>query len=1027
MIEEKPARTEGTAGTMPQTDAWTRLFGRGAELTEVRQALARASGGSPQVVVVSGESGVGKTSLWAEVLAGSETLALTGHCLPLEGEAMPFTPVIAALRGLVRSLGADQQAQLLRSWPVEFSGLLPGGLVGRVVADEAGRQSSDATLSSSGQARLFEGLLSLIGDIARSGPVVWLVEDVHWADRSTLDLVAFLARNLSTEHVLLGLTMRTDDIHRQHPLRRWLAELDRLPIVTRIDLGRLSRQATQEQLGRLAGETATAVDQELVDFVFDRSAGNPLFTEQLLPWTRDPSQQLPETLHDLVSARLGTLPDSVHRLLEVAAVLGRDCALDLLADVAGRAEPDIEVDLQQAIERHFVRAGPGVGYSFVHPLFREILETDMLPGRRRRLHKAAAEAMSRRAVDSLEEFETIGQIAHHWEVAEIPESAFEATVRAGLAAEQMYAVAEADDYFARAVSLRQRADVGVSVDVPLSHFELLLHASQAAHLVGDGARAVGLAEQAVQLCDDPIRRSEALERKGAYCFNAGRVDEADEAYRAALDLLPAEPSTARARVLSGIGLLAMAWTRMAEAEEACRDAIEVARVVGAREEEGRALNALGVVTAYRGDFDEGIGFSLRSVEISEELGNPDDLSTAYIDLTHVLGLAGRCDDAVAAYHRGYAAMRRVGLLRQDGSFLQANVAESLVKAGRWDEAAELLNQAMAQRSRGLRAFPVLEHNARLCVHRGQLDRAEEYVSQARDLLIEFDAPDAWRRELFEVEAELLLWMGRPEDGLAAAEEGLSLVSGGDETRFAGALVVLAARALADLTERARAESQAHSLGRRLQEASELRKRTNAMAPNPLDGPSHPLLEGRAIALTITAELLRAEAGGSARAWSEAADEWTILDRPFPAAYAWWRVAEAQILSKQVGEGPVAAVRRAHSAAVQLGASGLAAEVELLARWGRIDLMGEGTATEEVASGALDLGLTRRESEVLMGLVDGKTNREIATSLFISVKTASVHVSNILRKLGVSSREEAARVAHRQRAGIPAPRDGERNP
>jgi hypothetical protein len=207
-----------------------------------------------------------------------------------------------------------------------------------------------------------------------------------------------------------------------------------------------------------------------------------------------------------------------------------------------------------------------------------------------------------------------------------------------------------------------------------------------------------------------------------------------------------------------------------------------------------SITSLGVVTAYRGEFDEGVSFSFRSVEIAEELGNPDDLSTAYIDLTHVLGLAGRCDDAVSVYHRGYSAMHRVGLVRQDGSFLQANVAESLVKAGRWDEAAELLGQAMAQRSRGLRAFPVLEHNARLCVHRGQLDLAEQYVTQARDLLIEFEAPDAWRRELFEVESELLLWLDRPEEGLAAAEAGLSLVTGGDETRFAGALVVLAARA-----------------------------------------------------------------------------------------------------------------------------------------------------------------------------------------------------------------------------------------
>jgi DNA-binding CsgD family transcriptional regulator len=233
------------------------------------------------------------------------------------------------------------------------------------------------------------------------------------------------------------------------------------------------------------------------------------------------------------------------------------------------------------------------------------------------------------------------------------------------------------------------------------------------------------------------------------------------------------------------------------------------------------------------------------------------------------------------------------------------------------------------------------------------------------------------------------------------------------------------RALADLTEAARAQPQTSSPGRRLQEVRDLRARTNAMTPNPLDGPSHPLLEGRAIALTIEAELLRAEATGSAfEAWSAAAQEWEILGRPFPAAYAWWRVAEVEVLSKQLGERPVAAVRRAYFAATQLGAGGLAAEVELLARWGRIDLIEPETVAEELHE--VDLGLTRREKEVLNCLVSGQTNREVATSLFISMKTVSVHVSNILRKLGVTSREEAARVAHRQRPGLLVQRDEDRS-
>jgi DNA-binding CsgD family transcriptional regulator/Flp pilus assembly protein TadD len=1022
----------GSTAQMAQTPthshqtAQARLFGREAELRRIAAAVEVTEGGSPQVVVVAGESGVGKTSLWTASLEQTPARVLTGHCLPLEGEAMPFTPVIGALRALAQQLPPDEHERLLGSWPAEFHAMLPVGSPAPPPAAAVAERSAETVLSSSSQARLFEGILSLLGDVARDRPVVWLIEDVHWADRSTLDLIAFLARSLGSDRVMVGITMRTDDIHRQHPLRRWTAELDRLPSVTRIDLDRLSREATHRQIRQLAAETETSVDQALIDAIFERSDGNPLFTEQLLPWTGDSAQPFPTTLHDLVSARLHTLPDSAHRLLEVAAVLGRDFDADLLAVVAGRSEIEIEVDVDTVVNHQFLRVGPGTGYSFVHPIYREILEIDLLPSRRRRLHAAAAEAMAKREdpVDSA--YETIGKIAHHWEVAEASESAFAATVRAGLVAEQMCAVAEADDYFTRAVALAEGAAEQLFEDAGMTRAELLLHSAQAAHLVGDGPRAVDVIDRAIELCADPIARSEALERKGAYCFNAGLGAEADTAYREALDLLPPGPSVARARVLSGIGLLAMAWTRMAEAETACREAIDVARVLGARREEGRALNALGVVTAYRGDFEEAINFSRQAVDIATGLDNPDDLATAYIDLTHVLGLAGRCDECVAVFREGHAAMGRAGLLRQDGSFLQANVAESLVKAGRWSEAESLLDEAMAQRSLGLRAFPVLEHAARLRTHKGELGGAEDLVAQARCLVEDFGAPDAWRRELFEVEAELLLWLGRAEDGLASAESGLALVARGDETRFAGALVALAARAIADLAEAARGRQQHQELRERLNAAAGLRRRAQTMSPSPLQGPDHPLLEGHGNELTITAELMRAEAtDGAADVWAAAADSWTSIGRPFPAGYASWREAEALVVAKHAGQRPVAATRRAHALAEGLGAARLASEVELVAQWGRIDLVGEVDAplsdTEEA-----DFGLTRREEEVVQALMAGETNREIADSLFISVKTASVHVSNILRKLGVNSREEAARIAHRHQLGahVPQQRDPE---
>ena len=134
---------------------------------------------------------------------------------------------------------------------------------------------------------------------------------------------------------------------------------------------------------------------------------------------------------------------------------------------------------------------------------------------------------------------------------------------------------------------------------------------------------------------------------------------------------------------------------MAECEELCHEAIWDARAVGARQAEVRALNALGMVMSYRGELDQGILHSREAVAIAEELDSPDDMATAYIDLAHVLGLAGRFGEAVEVCRVGYDAMARVGLARQDGSFLLANAAESLIKSGHWGEAADLLAKANA--------------------------------------------------------------------------------------------------------------------------------------------------------------------------------------------------------------------------------------------------------------------------------------------------------------------------------------------
>ena len=309
---------------------------------------------------------------------------------------------------------------------------------------------------------------------------------------------------------------------------------------------------------------------------------------------------------------------------------------------------------------------------------------------------------------------------------------------------------------------------------------------------------------------------------------------------------------------------------------------------------------------------------------------------------------------------------------------------------------------------------MLVQSARLAIGRHDLELAADLLAQIRALFDASGAPDSWRRELLEATTELALWNHDWDGAHQAALEGLAIVESGDERRFAAPVVAMGLRALADQAEEARARQDANAEATARQAGHALVERAIAIKPNPLedDGGSFP--ESPAQAAQARAELARLTGDPASEEFWLAAERWSALGRPFRAAYCRLREGEARLVERQTGGRPVAALRQAHATAEALGARGLVAEATAFARWHRIDLVAPAMDPEdglEHSPGA-QLGLTARELEVLGALAAGKTNREIATSLFISVKTASVHVSNILRKLDVPARGEAARVAHR---------------
>ncbi len=305
---------------------------------------------------------------------------LLGGCLELGADGLPFAPFTAVLRELVRDLGAAGVAELLPGGSTrELARLLPefGEPAG---PDDAGEA----------RARLFEQMLILLEHLAEDHPVVLVLEDMHWADRSTRDLLSFLVRNqASADGLLIVVTYRSDDLHRGHPLRPLLAELDRIAWVTRMDLGRLARQDTGQLVAQITGREP---DDDLLAAVYRRTEGNPLFVEALLG---DGAQgaDLPESLRDLLVASVRRLPEETQEVVRIASAGGERAGHGLLAAVTGLDGAGLARALRPAVAANVLLTDSD-GYMFRHALIREAMHDELLPGERGQVHSRFAEVIA---------------------------------------------------------------------------------------------------------------------------------------------------------------------------------------------------------------------------------------------------------------------------------------------------------------------------------------------------------------------------------------------------------------------------------------------------------------------------------------------------------------------------------------------------------------------------------------------------------------------------------------------------------
>jgi DNA-binding CsgD family transcriptional regulator/tetratricopeptide (TPR) repeat protein len=984
------------------------LVGRVEELQVLEAARRRAADGEPAVVLVGGEAGVGKTRLVAELTArcaADGTRVLAGGCVPVGEGGLAYAPIVQSLRSLLAEVGVAAVRELVGpSWP-ELARLLPA----------LGAPDDTKAPDQAAQARLFELLFGLLGRLAEQASLVLVVEDLHWADRSTRDLLAFLVRNLRQERALVVVTYRSDEPSQQR-LGPYLAELDRGGPVLRLELPRLDRAQTAAQLTGILGAAPTA---DLVDGVFARSEGNPFFTEELLAALRAGSDGLPATLRDLLRGRVDALSEPARQVLAVVAVAGRQVSHRLLATVAGLDDRVLVQALRDGVASRLLVTRPGQdSYELRHALLREVVDADLLPGERARLHTALAHALA----DLLRwgELDWSGSAAEvtvHWHRAGDLPKELEWSVRAGMEADGIYAYAEALHHYGRALGLWDRV-TDAQARAGVDRVEVLERAARVADASRDVSRALAFIDLAlgeVNPAVDPVRAGLLHERRGVYLMATRDLQSRFEALAEAVRLIPPDPpSKERARVLASFAEALVLASRTEQARAASEEAVAIARQLGANLELGRALVALGGAQVDSGSLQAAVVSLREACRLAEQYADLDTLGRAYGWLGDALMQAGRLEDAVEVSLSGREPLRRLGLADQwQDTFLMALAAKALFKLGRWDEAHGLATRALAT-AQPEQVYVFLTV-ATLEVARGEFQAAEGHLETVKERSLSLAGLPSHARQHAGLVAELRVWQGRLEEARAAVQDGLDRVAETDERKRSGRLLCLGMRIEADRAELGRARHEQGAIQAAVRAADALATRAAAMAPNPLvPGASH-ILTTPAVAALFDGERTRLEGRSDPVLWQKAATAWSALGRSYPAAYAQWRQAEALLASRAPRAQAEEPLRAAHTVAVRLGAAPLRHELDLLAQRGRVRLAAPAepaVAESEASSVAASLGLTRREVEVLALVAAGRTNRQIGQALFITPKTAGVHVSRILAKLGVAGRGEAAAVAHR---------------
>ena len=1000
--------------------AWRVAFvGRERELKRLMGAL----GGDARLVLIVGDAGVGKTRFAEEGMIRAAAVGMVmvrGECLPLAG-MLPLLPLASALGELGGLRGGGLMESALAAAP-GFVREEVGRLVPQLAADGGGTGATERG-EEWRRERLFAGVAELLAAVATSGSGLGLVvEDVQWADSETLDFLTFLGRSGRWDAVRVMVTCRSDEAPVGAEVAGWLAQVRGAAGVEEIRLGPLSRVEAAGQVAALAGGP---VAPGVVDELFARAEGNPFFTEQLVAAALAGEAAgdglqipvgLPARLADVLVARAGRCVSDARAMLDAMAVAGRPVDEDLLGAVSGLDVEGVRRGLQElAAARLLADDAPGGGHRPRNALLAEAVAGGLLPGARAMLHERTARALAGGGDPAL-----AGEAAGHWQAAGRPAGELPARAAAAAAAERVFGYAEAAGHWQRVIGLWPDVPDAASV-AGIGLPPVYVRAIDAFRLSGDGQHAGELAEE-------------------AYRRFAGHVDPATAAiacYRAAFFRSIHTPAAGRPLLEEALWLFeqappsaehaaaqfdyALSFQRSGEGEQQVNvsaqlnRALQIAEAADTPALTSRIVVMLGYEALMSGQVEQGQALLDRGRSLAQASQDGGALVWQAVADSDVQLKQAAFHRAAEVTVRGLEAIRQAGLEASlEGSLLAANAAEALLALGRTKQAAALIGPLTTGPPDPGR-WVVHEARADIDLLRGDIEAASRRRQQITACVGRISHIDS-AREFAQRAAELALWAGTPGDALTEVQQVLALFQAPDFAIFCGRLLAAGMWACADLAGQARARRDPAAALAAVAAADGLASWAEQMGGAPFT--DHPFVATiPAERATWEAERTRLAGASDPASWAAAANTWDGLGCPHRAGYAWWRQAQAQLDAGQAAAAAAAALRAAAGAAD--GHEPLLAQVRALAQRARILLHAPAAApaagTPAPAGTGTRYGLTGRELAVLRLLAAGRTNAQIGAELFISPRTAGVHVTNILRKLGVSGRVQAAAVA--ERAGL----------